>query len=65
MKAAGLRIRIEPELRDAFMATCHRKDMAAAQVIRSFIKDYVQQHQEAEASFIKSRKLSTKAVKKE
>lgn len=64
MKAAGLRIRSEPELRDVFMNACHSRDISAAQVIRSFIKDYVQQHQEAKTSLEKSRKMSTKAVKK-
>ncbi len=41
MKEAGLRIRIEPELREAFMTACRGQDLPAAQVIRTFIKDYV------------------------
>jgi len=41
MKTAGLRIRIEPELRDAFIAACQAKDLSAAQVLRTFIRDYL------------------------
>ena len=41
MKEAGMRIRIEPELRQAFMTACRGQDLPAAQVIRTFIKDYV------------------------
>jgi hypothetical protein len=41
MKEAGMRIRIEPVLRDQFMAVCRSQDLPAAQVIRSFIKGYV------------------------
>jgi Ribbon-helix-helix protein len=41
MKDAGMRIRIEPELRQAFMTACRGQDLPAAQVIRAFIKDYV------------------------
>ena len=65
MKAAGMRIRIEPELRDAFMAACRSHDMPAAQVIRTFIKDYVQQNQGEEASAMKPKKSPVKVAKKE
>lgn len=41
MKSAGLRIRIEPELRDAFVRACNEKDQSAAQVIRAFIRSYL------------------------
>ncbi len=65
MKVAGMRIRIEPELREAFMTACRSHDMPAAQVIRSFIKDYVQQNQGAEPSVAKPKKLPAKVAKKE
>jgi hypothetical protein len=45
MKDAGLRIRIEPELRDAFIRTCHESHTPAAQVLRAFMRDYVNQAQ--------------------
>jgi hypothetical protein len=42
MKDAGLRIRLEPELRDEFIQTCHDKHVPAAQVLREFMRHYVQ-----------------------
>lgn len=41
MKDVGLRIRLEPELRDEFIQTCHEKHMPAAQVLREFMRHYV------------------------
>jgi len=40
-KDAGLRIRIERDLRDAFVEACREKDKPAAQVLREFIRDFV------------------------
>ena len=41
MKDAGLRIRVEPELRSAFTAACRREGNTAAQVLREFMRRYV------------------------
>ena len=41
MKDAGLRIRLEPELRDDFIQICHDKHVPAAQVLREFMRQYV------------------------
>ena len=41
MKSAGLRIRIEPDLRDAFIQACKERDQSAAQVVRTFIKVFL------------------------
>ena len=41
MKDSGLRIRIERELRDKFLAICHEQDRPAAQVLREFMRGYV------------------------
>ena len=38
MKDAGMRIRVERELKDAFLATCQKMDVPAAQVIRQHMK---------------------------
>jgi hypothetical protein len=43
MKDAGMRIRVEPELRAEFVAVCQSQDIPAAQVIRQFMRGYVQQ----------------------
>ena len=41
MKNSGLRIRIERELREKFLATCRRHDRPAAQVLREFMREYI------------------------
>ena len=41
MKDSGLRIRIERELREKFLKICRQQDRPAAQVIREFMRDYV------------------------
>ena len=42
MKDVGLRIRVQRELRDKFLEACHRQDVPAAQVLREFMRDYVE-----------------------
>ena len=41
MKDAGLRIRVQRELREQFLEACRAEDKPAAQVIREFMRDYV------------------------
>ena len=41
MKDAGMRIRVEQELRDAFVAACQQMDVPAAQVLRDHMKTIV------------------------
>lgn len=41
MKSAGFRLRVEPELRQAFIDACKASDLSAAQVLRSFMKSYI------------------------
>lgn len=43
-KDAGLRIRIDRDLRESFVAACRDQDKAAAQVLREFMRDYVTTH---------------------
>ena len=42
MKDAGLRVRVEKELREEFVATCREQGLIAAEVLREFMRDYVQ-----------------------
>jgi hypothetical protein len=61
MKDAGMRIRVEPELRESFVNICREKDVPAAQVLRSFMRDYIkansqQQSHRQENSLIGSRR---------
>ena len=41
MKDVGMRIRVEPDLRDAFVRACREEEIPAAQVIRSFMRSYL------------------------
>ena len=40
-KDVGVRIRVERTLRDAFLEACRAEDRPAAQVIRTFMKQYI------------------------
>jgi Ribonuclease G/E len=44
MKDSGLRIRVQRDLRDRFLEVCRTQDKPAAQVIREFMRDYVEHH---------------------
>ena len=41
MKDAGLRIRLQRELRESFLKACLAEDKPAAQVLREFMREYV------------------------
>jgi predicted DNA-binding protein len=41
MKDVGLRIRIDRELREQFLKVCKKEDKPAAQVLREFMRHYV------------------------
>lgn len=43
-KDSGLRIRVQRDLRDKFLAVCREQDKPAAQVLREFMRDYVRRH---------------------
>lgn len=43
-KDKGLRIRVDGELRSEFLEACRAHDKPAAQVLREFMREYVQQH---------------------
>lgn len=44
MKDVGLRIRVQRDLREAFVEACQAQDKPAAQVLREFMRDYIRQH---------------------
>lgn len=43
-KDAGMRIRVERELRDEFLKMCREQDRPAAQVIREFIREFMREY---------------------
>ena len=48
MKDVGLRIRIQRELREEFLRVCRAQDKPAAQVLREFMKAYVEENSTSE-----------------
>lgn len=44
MKSAALRIRVEPELHDDFLTACKNQDLPASQVLRQFMKAFVEEN---------------------
>ena len=55
MKEAGMRIRVEPELREEFTEACKRRHVPAAQVLREYMREFVK-------SQPKQRKPKSKSV---
>ena len=45
-KEAVFTMKLEPELRDEFMAAAKRDDRPASQIVREFMRDFVQQDRE-------------------
>ena len=50
MKDVGLRIRVQRDLREQFLAAGKAEDKPAAQVLREFMRAYVREHGGAAAS---------------
>ena len=46
MKDTGLRIRVQRDLRDRFVRVCQTQDKPAAQVLREYMRTYVDEHKE-------------------
>jgi len=47
-KDAGLRIRVERELREAFQGACLAENRHASDVLRDFMQTYVERHQKGQ-----------------
>jgi len=45
MKDAGLRIRLQRDLREKFLEICRAQDKPAAQILREFMREYVVEHE--------------------
>ena len=55
MKDVGLRIRVQRELREEFLKVCQAQDKPAAQVLREFMRDYVEENKFAKSKDQKKR----------
>jgi hypothetical protein len=63
MKDVGMRIRVEPELREEFVDICKQKDVPAAQVIRTFMREFIQTNTVAKAhSKVRAQPLAKKSA---
>ena len=49
-KDAGMRIRVERELRDAFVAACQSQGLVAAEVLRDFMRGFAAKHSSEQAA---------------
>ena len=49
MKDAGFRIRVQRDLRRKFIEVCRAQDKPAAQMIREFMREYVDRHERTRA----------------
>jgi hypothetical protein len=59
-KDAGLRLRVERELRDEFVEACRAEGRPAAQVLRDFMRGYVSQNRvAAQGELFSSRRTGT------
>lgn len=45
-KGAVFTMKLEPELRNAFMAAAEASDRPASQIVREFMRDYIEQDRE-------------------
>lgn len=45
MKDAGIRVRVEKELRASFVAACQAENRLASDVLRDFMRTYVDRYQ--------------------
>ena len=48
-KDAGMRIRIERDLRDAFVQACQSQGLAASEVLRDFMRSFAAKHSAEQA----------------
>lgn len=57
MKNAGIRIRVEKELRTAFRNACKSRDRAASDVLREFMRSYVEHNPAGQADLFESKRM--------
>jgi len=61
-KDSGLRIRVQRDLRDKFLEICRSQDKPAAQVIREFMRQYVEREGSIKRSPVETDKRRTRAM---
>ncbi|MGH6810824.1 MAG: hypothetical protein ACREDM_00270 [Methylocella sp.] len=58
-KDSGIRIRVQRDPQEIFIDVCRVRDRSAAQVLRDFMRNYVNRHESAQAGHLPSRCAST------
>jgi hypothetical protein len=48
-KDSGMRIRVEKEVRDAFVQACHARNRPAAEVLRDFMRTFTEDQERGQA----------------
>ena len=62
-KDSGLRIRVELELRDAFVQACQSQGLVASQVLRDFMRIFSAKHADGQAALFDQSNPSKKRAK--
>lgn len=62
MKDSGMRIRVEHQLREDFIAACKNEDVPAAQVIRQFMKKYIGKATKHSGEVVRSKTTTRKTT---
>lgn len=60
LKNSGMRIRVEKELRDAFVQACRAQDRAAADVLRDFMRTFTEKQLHGQADLFAGEKPTKK-----
>ncbi|WP_092138553.1 plasmid-related protein [Cupriavidus sp. YR651] len=60
LKDSGMRIRVEKELREAFVQACRAQNRVAADVLRDFMRTFTEKQQQGQADlFAGAKRRST------
>lgn len=59
LKNCGMRIRLEKELREAFVEACRAQNIGASDVLRDFMRVYTEKHYRGQTDLFSKPKEST------
>ena len=62
IKDSGLRIRVQRDLREKFLEVCRAQDIPAAQLIREFMREYIDRHTKQTASPAANKHLTRRGL---
>ncbi|MDZ7914360.1 MAG: hypothetical protein U5O16_21380 [Rhodococcus sp. (in: high G+C Gram-positive bacteria)] len=60
IKDSGMRIRVEKDLRDAFVRACRAQDRAAADVLRDFMRTFTEKQRHGQGDLFAGSKRQAK-----